>query len=210
VCGVPAGFWPHTRAPAPNPRAVLAFFRARALRTDGAAALAGWRAAARAAAACRRALTHRWNSLLVRAFGAWLIAREQARMARAAAHHDARLARMVLTRAWPAGAAAARRRRALEGAAAAMATTARAARGLAAWAAFAGAQRREKAALHWAARRRGCLALSHWSAVSRPHTAMFLVSCACLFPCLPWGRLSLKSVHCQAPSTTLPPKTPHC
>jgi hypothetical protein len=156
----------HALGHPPSCRVILAYFRGRALRTDGAAALAAWRAAAAAAAACRRALTFRWNGLLVRAFGAWLIAREHARMGRATVHYKTKLARKALLHAWPEGAALQQRHRSLEVAAATMAADRRLGRALAAWGVFAAARRQELVVLHWRARRLGCLTLRCWSAVS--------------------------------------------
>jgi hypothetical protein len=163
--GAPA----HLRLPPPPPilipRAVLAFFRARRLRTDGAAVLAAWRAAARRLKLQSRADAFRCTHLLVRGLGAWLLAAEETRMAAAAAHRGRAVARAVLRRGWPEGVARGRRKRELAAAAGRFADGRRAARGVAAWRLFAYYKRAAKVAAHWRVRRLGCLTLRHWRQV---------------------------------------------
>ncbi len=141
---------------------MLAYFRARHLRTEGAAALAAWRATAAAAAANRRAVTFHYNHLLIRGLGGWLIAREQTRMRKAAAQRNTVVARAVLTHGWPEGVAARQRKRGLAAAAADMAAANRARRAMQSWLRFTYYRHMAKVALHWRVRRLGCLTLRNW------------------------------------------------
>lgn len=199
--------------PSTPPRAVLAYFRARHLRSEGAAALAAWRAAARAAARSRRAAAFRCSQLLARALGAWLVAREQARLALAEGHRNAALARAVLRRHWPEGAAAMRRKHELTAAAEGMAAARRVARALAVWGRFTYYKHMAKVALHWRIRRLASLVLRHWSKVGRGRCSMHLSSCAhaLRLPCsLLIDTHARRLTHCQAPTCTcLVPGRPH-
>jgi len=99
----------------------------------------------------------------VRALGGWLIAREQGRMDKAAAHRDLVVMRAVLTRGWAEGVAVRRRERELTAAADHMAARRRAERALGGWMRHTYYRHMTKVALHWRVRRLGCLTLRHWA-----------------------------------------------
>eukprot|EP00775_Hariotina_reticulata_P009297 gene9297-9462_t len=142
-------------------RVVLAWFRARHIRRDGAAVFMFWRHWARDRVRERIAIVARWNRLLVTAFGAWLQHHEDLRMQVAAVHDATRCNRHTLL-AWKVALTVIERKRILTAQGAAMHRLWSLKKATAVWMRMTYYKHIGQVAVHFRVRRLGCVMLRHW------------------------------------------------